>query len=396
MKNWTDSPFRRTVHRSVVDGYGPSDVVAEDNGESSVIYRAPGNPDWLVKLYKPGANVRHTALDDLIELPGQMLPDDRALVDRSVAWPVARVVDGYRTVGAIMARADEKFSWDVALLQGRTRRQVIEVDLLANPRERIERLGLPVPGAPLRLAAMREVVAVAALFERHDLVYGDWSFSNAFWAPGTSNVLVIDMDTARLGRRARVETPTWEDPLAKNAKTITTHSDRYKVALLVARAATGLRKERREAVEEMARLYPSYPGLVDLLRKCITAPTPAARPKLGELLAAMDRRPAGARPDAPPAGANVTRTVPWNPGGRRRATGATPRPNPLPPKPAPKPTARPAPKPAPRSAPRPTPKPNPATAPPTTRPAGRRLDQRDGRARSGSLPCSCWPSWSCS
>jgi len=180
VRTWSDSPFPRTVPLRDVEGHGASAVIARDNGESSVIHEAPGQPRWLVKRYKSSARVGHIALDDLIELPGQMTPTDLALVDRSVAWPVARVVDGYRTVGTIMARADDIFSWNLSLLQGRKRRRTIEVDLLANPDRAIERLGLPVPTPELRLAAMREIVAVAALFERQGLVYGDWSFANAF------------------------------------------------------------------------------------------------------------------------------------------------------------------------------------------------------------------------
>lgn len=345
MRTWSGSPFPRTVRLCDVEGHDASAVIARDNGESSVIHEAPGHPGWLVKRYKPSARIGHIALDDLIELPRRMSPEDLALVDRSVAWPVSRVVDGYRTVGTIMARADDGFSWDLALLQGRTRRQTIELDLLANSDRDIRRLGLPVPTQELRLAAMREIVAVAALFERQGLVYGDWSFANAFWAPGTDRVLVIDMDTARMGKRDHLETHNWDDPLADKSRPLTTHTDRYKVALLVARTTTGLRQERLKAVEGMAALYPAYPDLIDLLAKCIGAPTPDARPRLEEILAAMSE-PSTGRPRTgkghpavhsgrssagrrlrcgAPEGANVTGTIPWRPTGGRSPKSPPPR-----------------------------------------------------------------------
>jgi hypothetical protein len=345
VRTWSDSPFPRTVQLCDVEGHDASAVIARDNGESSVIHEAPGHPGWLVKRYKSSARVGHIALDDLIELPRRMSPDDLALVDRSVAWPVSRVVDGYRTVGTIIARADDGFSWDLALLQSRTRRQTIELDLLANPDRNIKRLGLPVPTREMRLAAMREIVAVAALFERQGLVYGDWSFANAFWAPGTARVLVIDMDTARMGKRDHLETHNWDDPLADKSRPLTTHTDRYKVALLVARTTTGLRQERLRAVEKMIALYPAYPHLIDLLAQCIDAPTPEDRPRLEEILAAMSEqfavlpRTGRRRPDASsgrssagrrlrceaPEGANVTGTIPWRPAGGRPPKNPPPR-----------------------------------------------------------------------
>ncbi|QKG21694.1 hypothetical protein [Actinomadura verrucosospora] len=313
MRNWSDSPFPRRVALSAVGAYADDAVVARDNGESSVIYEAPGHPGWLVKRYKPQARVEQARLGALIELPASMPPDDLRLVDRSVAWPVAQVVDGYRTVGAIMARAPEEFSWDIALLEGRTKRTTVEVDLLANPAERIRRFGLPEPDDALRLGAMRQLVAVAALFERHDLVYGDWSFANAFWAPGTERILVIDMDASGIGERDWVETTNWEDPLQRAHHPLTTHTDRYKVALLVARAVTGLRGERQRAVEEMRRQYPAYGRLVELLLQSLDAAAPDQRPRLADVLAAMDQKDPANGPD----GANVTGMIAWNPGSRR-------------------------------------------------------------------------------
>ncbi|MFV2177679.1 hypothetical protein ACFHW2_14185 [Actinomadura sp. LOL_016] len=59
---------RRGTHAFVLRAPSPdrSAVIARDNGESSVIYEAPGRPGWLVKLYRPGTDVDHVALDDLI------------------------------------------------------------------------------------------------------------------------------------------------------------------------------------------------------------------------------------------------------------------------------------------------------------------------------------------
>lgn len=356
MRNWSDSPFGPTVQLTEVSRFTDAAVVARDNGESSVIYDCPGHPKWLVKSYKPEIKVDQSTLSRLIDLPRSMSAEELALVDRNVAWPVARVVDGYRTVGTIMAKASEKFSWEISLLQGRTKNKIVEVDLLANSAERIQKLGLPVPTAAMRLGAMREVVAVAALFERYDVVYGDWSFANAFWAPGTSRILIIDVDASGIGQRRRVETPNWEDPLMTPPHPLTTHTDRYKVALLVVRAVTGLRKERLAAVDAIDILYPSHRRLGEILRRSISALSIDERPLLAELYEAMtatgDPSTVNGRGRSA-AGANVTGQVAWAPPSRRGGKTSGPPTQPI---------AEPAPLPAfrsykPPSAPPPPPRP---------------------------------------
>jgi hypothetical protein len=331
MRNWSDSPFGRTVKLADVGRYTEADVIAQDKGEALVIYELPGHPGWLSKLYKPETKVDHGVLSTLIDLPGTMPDADLALVDHSVAWPVAQVLDGYRPAGVIMAKATPEFSWDISLLGGRTKRQTVEIDLLAISADRIKRLGIPVPTPAARLAAVGNIVAVAALFERHDVVYGDWSFANAFWSPRTNAILIIDMDASGIKTRRFVETPSWEDPQVQRGRPLTTHTDRYKVALLVARALTGDRADGQAAAKSVAALYPSGARLAALLHQSLTAPSGGERPTLAELYDAIEK--ADTRPSASigGGGANVTGTIPWNPPSRRRAAPirtATPRPTP--------------------------------------------------------------------
>ncbi len=365
MKNWSGSPFDRIVQLADIGSYAEEHVIARDKGEARVIYELAGHPGWLAKLYKPETKVDHGMLGRLIDLPGTMPPADLALVDRGVAWPVARVLDGYRTAGIIMAKATAEFSWDVALLAGRTRRQTIEIDLLAIPADRIRKLGIPVPTSAARLTAVGGIVAVAALFERHGVVYGDWSFANAFWSPRTNATLIIDMDAAGIETRRFVETPNWEDPQARRGMRLTTYTDRYKVALLVARALTGDRTAGPSAAASVARLYPTRTRLSELLRRSLTAPVASERPTLAALYDAIENP---GQPSAKPgSGANVSGMIPWNPGSRQRS-GPISRPaaKPAPTRPAAKPPAA---RPAPRPAARPQSPPAQSPSAPRSRPA---------------------------
>ncbi|MFI6540948.1 hypothetical protein ACIBHY_51425 [Nonomuraea sp. NPDC050547] len=333
MRTWSDSPFERTMPLSALDQYADADVVARDNGESSVIFEPPAFKGWLVKRYRPETKVDHRVLGKLIELPETMPPAELALVDRAIAWPVARVVEGYRTVGTIMAKAEPEFFWDMTLLGGRTRRQVVEVDHLANTADKLGKLGLPVPDTRSRLSAMSNLVACAALFEKYDIVYADWSFANAFWSPSTQNTLIIDVDASGIGRRRFVETPNWEDPLMRRNQPVTTHTDRFKVALLVTRAVTGQRKDSRAALAEMERLYPDHSQLTDLLRRALDSKTIDLRPTLAELHRAIES-PVEATATTPPSGGhNVTVLRPWRPPGTRPHSSPPP---PTPKRPAPK------------------------------------------------------------
>jgi tRNA pseudouridine-54 N-methylase len=329
MRTWSDSPFDRTVPLSKVEHYTEDAVIARDNGESSVIYEVPGFDGWLVKRYKQQTKIDQRVLSRLIELPETMSAAERILVDRGIAWPVARVVDGYRTVGTIMAKAEPKFFWDFKTLGSHTRHKVVEIDHLANTANYFSARGLPLPSTQGRLSVMSKVVACAALFERYDVVYADWSFANAFWSPRTQHTLIIDVDASGIGERRFVETPSWEDPLMRRDQPVTTHTDRYKVALLVTRAVTGQRKDIHAALAEIEQLCPDHSQLTGLLRRALNAKTVDQRPSLAELHRAIEA-PTKTPTKAPTTtflqsdGHNVTALRAWRP----------PTTRPRPPKPA--------------------------------------------------------------
>lgn len=287
MKTWSGHPFAPTVAASDVAAI--ASIVAEHRGESSIIYEIGGYPGWLVKRYKTAPSDRRQGeLDELIRLPGTMSGEDRRLVDETIAWPVARIVDGSITQGVIIAKAPEHFFHNLTLIEGRQKRVAISIDHLVMTGDYYRQRGLPSPGLADRLAVVREIVAVGELLERNRLVYGDWSYANAFWSPTTHQSFVIDADSCGFGGRPWVESNAWDDPLVEHGVTLTAYSDRYKLILLTARCLTGT---RAKDASMLAALPPSLRNgsLERLLEQGLTARTLTARPSLPALLRALDQ-----------------------------------------------------------------------------------------------------------
>jgi hypothetical protein len=263
-------------------------IIAEHSGESRIIYEIIGRPRWLVKLYIYRLSAeRARELEDLIVLPARMNDTDRALIDSTVAWPVAQVVDNGSTVGVIIAKASDQFFASITTLPGRVRRIPLEFDHLAMPEEDYAHRGLDPPSPGDRLRMVRKIVAVGELLERYGIVFGDWSYSNEFWAEKSHEVFVIDVDPCGFTKRPWVESNRLADPLVPDGDCITTYTDRYKLAVLTVRGLTGVRSNEAAAVR---RLPASVHGsaLQQVLTKTLTATTLQDRPVVRRLLEALD------------------------------------------------------------------------------------------------------------
>jgi hypothetical protein len=289
MKTWSDRPFGTEVAAEIVAGE-QCVISPSGGGESEKVYEIAGYSGWLVKRYRGNVRAHEVAaLDQLIELPGTMSLEERALVDASMAWPVSRVVAGKDTIGVVMAKASDAFLADFALPGGRSRREPLTLDHLAVPDEKHHIWGFPPISLHDRLAIVRSVVSTANLIENNGLVYGDWSYSNAFWSQGLLCSFVIDMDSCRFGRRSWVEgrSGDFSDPLLADGQPVTTLNDRYRVSLLSIRCITGI----RDVTDLGAVVFP--PPLRDselagVLRACLAAASVTSRPSLPELLTALD------------------------------------------------------------------------------------------------------------
>ncbi|MFI7465701.1 hypothetical protein [Nonomuraea sp. NPDC049646] len=288
MRAWSDSPFEAVTPIAEVAERGA--VLAAENGESEIVYECAAHPGWLVKLYRPG----HTpgaagVLERLIALPAGMPAADRALIDRSVSWPVTRVVDGGRTAGVVIARAPAEFGVPMRMISGSTTVRLLEVDHLvqADPGF-FARRGWETPAPAERLAVARNLAAVGALLERHDVVYGDWSYANAFWTRRSGRVFVIDVDSCGLTDRPWVESKMWDDPRVAPGDRLTVRTDRYKLAVLVVRCLTGVRGPDPEAAHAALPSAVRDGPLGQALHRSLTAADPARRPAVAELLALLE------------------------------------------------------------------------------------------------------------
>jgi hypothetical protein len=321
MKSWSDRPFAGEVPRDQVARQGRS--LGMNGGEAHVVYEIANHPGWVAKLYKQSMlSLEADSLRKLIELPGSMSDNDLARVDTCTAWPTARIVENDETVGVVMAKAPDHFFVQFRLRGGRVgAAEVLPIDWLIGDEANLARQDIRIPGADLRQRIAGEFLAVGELFERYNLIYGDWSYRNSLWSPGDGQIFLLDMDSSRLSRRRWVESPEWEDPLnpVSTRKPLDCYNDRYKLAVLAVRCITGERGDPIEALHRLpARLRSSE--FEATLCTALTASSAQQRPTAGELLKALRSRPA-AHLYTVPAGSNVTGQRPV-----RRSAGGTGRP----------------------------------------------------------------------
>lgn len=285
MTNWSEGPFDR-VERLENLTLGKS--LSENNGQSRRVCVVDTHPGWLFKEYRADVSPADAAqLDRLIEQPATFPPADRELINRNTSWPVTRVIRDSRTIGVILPKAPTSFSTELRTINGRTRTTMLPVDLLALRDERMGRLGLPRPSLDDRVAVCSSIAAVGALFERHGLVYLDWSYANAFWSTSELAAYVIDVDGCSFGPRLQTETTGWADPLVPLKTIASNEVDRYRVALLVARCLTAERDFEAvlAAVETLACSTLSVRGVADHMVRALTVTPAAARPSLVDLSA---------------------------------------------------------------------------------------------------------------
>lgn len=286
MRTWTDRPFAPVVPLSAMP---EGNVLAEGKGESIKVYEIAGNTDWLAKLYRRSLSAPEEArLDFLIAMPASMPPADVDLVDRGMGWPVARITESGRSVGVVMAKAPERFHAELQGLKATHVAKPLAIDWLVAGADKMAKVGLPVPDGTVRTRAMWDLLRAGSLLERHGLVYADWSYSNALWAPGSGEIFVIDMDSCGLTARPWIESPGGQDPLfADSNHPLTTYSDRYKVAVLALRCVTAERNDPHVALQRLeANARTSDFGT--LLERMLTATSPTARPSIGNLLDAFE------------------------------------------------------------------------------------------------------------
>jgi hypothetical protein len=277
---------------------GPlGDPIGEDNGESEGVYPLVRTPAQLLKKYKPHcANKEDAArLDWVIERATLASAADRAMLKAKCCWPLDRVTDGVRPAyGVLLPRAPAKFQTTLRLNGDNTKDIQLEVDWLASEPKKCERRGIPVPTFEERLLICTDIVAVADFLDRHDVVYGDWSYANAFWSPFDHSGYVIDIDGCGYRTRKSVATQNWTDPRLPAGKPADSLTDRYGVALLLARCLTGVR-DIEPALADLRQVAGQHGAaeLATLVENSVMAGVREERPPVGTLLTALRHAQAG-------------------------------------------------------------------------------------------------------
>ncbi|MBM2623211.1 hypothetical protein JIG36_47720 [Actinoplanes sp. LDG1-06] len=178
-------------------------------------------------------------LDELIAWR-RALPDDaRDWLDARCAWPLRRVHTFRRTTGFLMSPAPDEFWADML-----GKRHTVELQHLVHATA-AERLGLTLPNRPRRLRLVRDLAALLAFLDDHDMVYGDISEKNVLWTVwGPPRIYLIDCDNARPAGRPNPHAVTarndnWRDPLLAPGDLPDVDSDRYALAVFYYRVFYG-------------------------------------------------------------------------------------------------------------------------------------------------------------
>ncbi|MFL6140468.1 MAG: hypothetical protein ACJ72N_01185 [Labedaea sp.] len=288
--------------------------IAQENGESRGIYPLIHCPDLLLKVYKDHLSTAANAsrLDWLISLATTAPAVDRTRLLANSCWPLSRVTDGPRPAhGVLIPRAPDKYLTTLRI-NSTTKQIPLEVDWLASAEDKCRRRGIAVPTFGERLRICEDIVAVADFLERHEVVYGDWSYANAFWCATDSSAYVIDLDGCGFRSRTAVATQNWTDDLPNPAGVTDNLTDRFGVALLLARCLTGVRDidAALAMLRKLAAVH--HAGQVfTTVYAAVKAPTREQRPAVGKMLAAMRHRGSGAAPTAP--ARPVSGVVGWRP-----------------------------------------------------------------------------------
>lgn len=320
--------------RSVsVSDLGPlAEPISEHNGQAVAVRPLTNHPGWLAKLYRQDQYPQDARrLDLLIAAPDKLAHADRAALYAGTCWPAARIHEpGNPTTGCVIPIAPEQYRGELRR-GGFSERRFVEIDWLAKSAESIRRIGLPSPGFDGRLAACRRLTELAAILESLDLVYSDWSFSNAFWSPDLRAVYLIDVDGCQPTKMPDIHQPNWADPLTPQGTDADRYTDRYRIALLVAKCMTGERDERAfHTVAESP--WPNQPAVREVLLDMLLATDRERRPSAAQLhqalnsgpyLRAVPRPTRSALPPAPP----LPLTIP-QPGTDTDAVGKKPVPAP--------------------------------------------------------------------
>jgi DNA-binding helix-hairpin-helix protein with protein kinase domain len=201
-----------------------------DRGGQGEVWSLMDRPDEVFKKYLlPSINA--APLHRLVAFPDQLTTGDQQVLLSCTAWPTCVVTEAGRETGFLMRRVPKEFV--ATMTSGKAQLRELQYLLFA-PKPLWGDI-VPLDGDG-RVELIRRFVEVLQILHRHQMVLGDISMRNILWSEGQRpGVMVLDCDSAkeeaRPGVSPDVNTPDWADPEGRTDLA----SDRYKLALLVAR-----------------------------------------------------------------------------------------------------------------------------------------------------------------
>ena len=256
------------------------------SGGQGRIYEIVGDPNRVLKAFNAPIPAAEEDLDAILRVLDRVAGDLSGL-PIALCRPERAVTDRHYLMGYVMRRIESQFfftsSW------GRLTKRLPRELQYAIPRQ--SAFQMPAVKPDDMLALVRLVARFLDAMHRHDLVYGDISWTNFTFALDPVRLCVHDFDsTRRLGGDAftaqpPLDTIDWDDPEVSDAPVATLDSDRYKFALLAYRML---------AVEDLsARLDPDKAAATTAQRSDLqhlwrrAAGRTGTRPQLAEWLPAL-------------------------------------------------------------------------------------------------------------
>ncbi|MGH3349183.1 MAG: hypothetical protein ACRDPS_00850 [Nocardioides sp.] len=266
-------------------------------GSQGRIIELADHPGTVAKLYRTRelGLVDGRALGELVRIR-RFVESEGLQVDHFAAWPHTVVLDGLRTSGFLMQRVHDPF-----LAGFGPATALAELGLLVNVGD------VPMPGVYERVLLLRALAAAMDALHRQGLVLGDLSPRNIAWsAMPVPRVMLLDCDGIRPAGEPGVLPPAdtrgWEDPTNLGHQP-TADSDRFKLALAIARVLTGDRNASPGLRPDL-----TFAGQAGILVGPLTrlmdraAGPPGTRPTAAQWATVLDVRSPwmGAGPPLPP------------------------------------------------------------------------------------------------
>jgi hypothetical protein len=265
-------------------------MLGQSGGQGSV-YELAGEPARLIKLYHPHIKVEMAGLDALVAWRHGLNRTDRAVIDRSTAWPQDTVEVDDGRVGIEMPRAPGKF---FHIVQGKRADRNLSWAYLADA----TRWAGQEPAAPaVAVRVVKQLASVFDVFTRNGIAYGDLSHSNVLWSGGhRPDIYLIDCDAAWVvgGQRGLEEAQTalWTCPWPGVQGQ---ERDAYKLALAFLRVVMRFEADLDGNVRTLDA--PAHPPVtvevVELLEAGLRERGP--RPEPGRWIPALDTLERGLR-----------------------------------------------------------------------------------------------------